>query len=90
MAEERVKNFQLQQKSQFNQVENQEGVRQLENSWDRVYWFLRMLISNDKYVAVGKESQLIAKITSSLRLIAKDNRSAAESDILALQFNASR
>jgi len=49
-----------------------------------------MLISNDKYVAVGKESQLIAKITSSLRLIAKDNRSAAESDILALQFNASR
>lgn len=33
-----------------------------------------MLINNDKYIAVGKEPKLLASITSSLRLIAKESK----------------
>lgn len=65
-------------------------INQLENRWDNVYWFLRMIISNDKYVAIGKESKLLTKITSSLRIIAKDNRSKPEQLIIQLQFKTLR
>ncbi len=54
----------------------------IKNRWDNVYWFSRMLISNDKYVAVGKEPKLLSIITSSLRLIAKQNK---DKDYLTLQ-----
>lgn len=54
----------------------------IKNRWENVYWFSRMLISNDKYVAVGKEPKLISTLACSLRLIAKDNKGE---DYLALQ-----
>ncbi len=45
---------------------------QIENKWHKAYWFSRMLISGDKYAALGKESKLLSVISSSLRLIAKE------------------
>ncbi|MGB0431894.1 MAG: hypothetical protein ACPGLV_15575 [Bacteroidia bacterium] len=71
-------------------MESKEIFNQLENRWDNVYWFLRMIISNDKYVAIGKESKLLTKLTSSLRLIAKDNRKKTEDKIIELQFKTLR
>jgi hypothetical protein len=41
-----------------------------DNSWHRVYWFARMLINSDKYVAIGKEPKLLTLIVSSLKLAA--------------------
>jgi hypothetical protein len=71
-------------------VESKKLINQLENRWDNVYWFLRMIISNDKYVAIGKESRLLSKLTSSLRIIAKDNRNKDENIVIRLQFNTLR
>lgn len=53
-----------------------------QNRWHNVYWFSRMLIGGDKYGAIGKESELLAKIASSMRLIAEKNRGE---DTLLLQ-----
>ncbi len=47
----------------------------IQNRWQNVYWFSRILINNDKYVAVGKEPQLLSTLASSLRLVAKENKS---------------
>jgi hypothetical protein len=33
-----------------------------------------MLISNDKYIAVGKETKLLSTLASSLRLVAKESK----------------
>ncbi len=46
----------------------------IQNRWHNVYWFSRMLINNDKYIAVGKEPKLLSTIASSLRLIAKESK----------------
>lgn len=46
----------------------------IQNNWHNVYWFSRMLINNDKYIAVGKEPKLLSAIASSLRLIAQDSK----------------
>lgn len=54
----------------------------LQNRWENVYWFSRMLINNDKYVAVGKEPKLLTMLASSLRLVAKQNKGK---NYLALQ-----
>lgn len=51
-----------------------EILQQIENRWHNAYWFSRMLINKDKYVALGKENKLLATIASSLRLIAKTNK----------------
>ncbi|GAB6012565.1 PDDEXK family nuclease [Viscerimonas tarda] len=45
-----------------------------QNKWHNVYWFSRMLINNDKYVAIGKEPKLLSTLSSSLRLVAKENK----------------
>ena len=42
--------------------------------WYSAYWFSRMLINGDKYVAIGKEPKLLTIITSSLNLIANENK----------------
>jgi hypothetical protein len=47
----------------------------VENCWHNVYWFSRMLINNDKYIAVGKEPKLLSTLASSLRLVAKESNS---------------
>ena len=57
------------------------------NRWNNVYWFARMLINSDKYIAVGKEPKLLSIIASSLRLIAKENKGE---DTLNLQKQALR
>lgn len=54
----------------------------IQNPWHNVYWFSRMLISNDKYVTVGKEPKLLSTLASSLRLIAKESKGK---DTLTLQ-----
>jgi len=54
----------------------------IQNRWHNVYWFSRMLINNDKYIAVGKEPKLLLMLASSLRLVAKENKG---SDTLNLQ-----
>jgi len=43
--------------------------------WYSAYWFSRMLINGDKYIAIGKEPKLLTLITSSLNLIANENKS---------------
>lgn len=71
-------------------MKSKEVINQISNRWDNVYWFLRMIISSDKYVAIGKESKLLTQITSSLRLIAKDNKNKEEKKIISLQFKTLR
>lgn len=53
-----------------------------QNRWQNVYWFSRMLIGGDKYGGIGKESELLAKIASSVRLVAQKS---ANEDTLLLQ-----
>jgi len=50
-----------------------EILNSIQNRWHNVYWFSRMLINNDKYIAVGKEPKLLSRLASSLRLVAKEN-----------------
>lgn len=64
-------------------LKSEEILQQIENRWHNAYWYSRMLINKDKYVALGKENKLLAKIASSLRLIAKTNKHAP--DTIALQ-----
>ncbi len=51
-----------------------EIITEIQNKWHNAYWFSRMLINNDKYVAVGKEPKLLSIIASSLRLIGKESK----------------
>lgn len=46
----------------------------IQNRWHNVYWFSRMLINNDKYIAVGKEPKLLSALASSLRLVANESK----------------
>lgn len=46
----------------------------IQNRWHNVYWFSRMLINNDKYIAVGKEPKLLSTLASCLRLVAKESK----------------
>lgn len=46
----------------------------IQNRWHNVYWFSRMLINNDKYIAVGKEPKLLSTLASSLKLVAKESK----------------
>jgi len=46
----------------------------IKNHWHNVYWFSRMLINNDKYIAVGKEPELLSTLASSLRLVSNENK----------------
>lgn len=43
--------------------------------WYSAYWFSRMLINKDKYIAIGKEPKLLTLITSSLKVVADENKS---------------
>lgn len=54
----------------------------IQNKWHNAYWFSRMLINNDKYVAIGKEPKLLSIISSSLRIIARESEGK---DTLILQ-----
>lgn len=62
-----------------------EFIEQVENRWQNVYWFARMLINNDKYGSIGKENDLLSKLASSLRIIKKENDKLEPSETLALQ-----
>lgn len=57
-------------------------LKSFQNRWQNVYWFSRMLIGGDKYGGIGKESELLSKIASSLRIIAKESSGV---DTLSLQ-----
>lgn len=59
-----------------------EILNEIQNKWHNVYWFSRMLINNDKYVAIGKEPKLLSTLSSSLRLISKESKGK---DTLTLQ-----
>lgn len=59
-----------------------EIILNIQNRWHNVYWFSRMLINNDKYIAVGKEPKLLSTLASSLRLVAKESKGK---DTLILQ-----
>lgn len=58
-----------------------EFISEIQNRWHNVYWFSRMLINNDKYVAIGKEPKLLSTITSSLRLVAKESKGKKTLDL---------
>jgi hypothetical protein len=51
----------------------QQVIKQIEKSWNKAYWFARMLISNDKYGGIGKDNKILSTIASSLRVIAQEN-----------------
>jgi len=63
-------------------VKATEILSNIQNRWHNVYWFSRMLINNDKYIAVGKEPKLLSTLASSLRLLAKESKGK---DTLSLQ-----
>jgi len=62
-------------------VKATEFISEIQNRWHNVYWFSRMLINNDKYVAIGKEPKLLSTITSSLRLVAKESKGKKTLDL---------
>jgi hypothetical protein len=66
-----------------------EILQQIENRWHNAYWFSRILINKDKYVALGKENKLLATIASSLRLIESTNKNSPATTI-SLQKQALR
>ena len=55
-----------------------EIISQIQNKWDNTYWFARILINNDKYAGIGKDTKLLSLIASSLRVISKENTDAVE------------
>jgi hypothetical protein len=55
-------------------VKATEILSDIQNRWHNVYWFSRMLINNDKYIAVGKEPKLLSTLASSLKLVAKESK----------------
>jgi hypothetical protein len=63
-------------------VKATEILSNIQNRWHNIYWFSRMLINNDKYIAVGKEPKLLSTLASSLRLVAKESKGK---DTLSLQ-----
>lgn len=63
-------------------MKNNDPILEIQNPWHNVYWFARMLINSDKYGAIGKETQLLTLLASSLRLIANEK---SEDDVLILQ-----
>ena len=40
--------------------------------WRKAYWFSRMLINNDKYGSVGKDSQIMLTLATAIRLVLDD------------------
>lgn len=63
-------------------MKTDDPILEIQNPWHNVYWFARMLINNDKYGAIGKETQLLTLLASSLRLVAEDK---SADDVLSLQ-----
>ena len=55
----------------------------LESPWKNAYWFARMLINNDKYGGIGKNSELLIQITSQLRVIL-DNQETSDEEKLEI------
>jgi len=55
-------------------VKATEILSDIQNRWHNVYWFSRMLINNDKYIAVGKEPKLLSTLASSLKLVTKESK----------------
>jgi len=55
-------------------VKATEILSDIQNRWHNVYWFSRMLINNDKFIAIGKEPKLLSTIASSLRLVGKESK----------------
>ena len=64
-------------------IMGKDKVTTIDNKWDNVYWFSRMLISSDKYGGVGKDNKLLSEISSLLRIIKKEKRN--KKNILELQ-----
>jgi hypothetical protein len=64
-----------------------ELIHEEQNRWHKVYWFCRILIGSDKYVAIGKEPKLLSKLAGALWIIAQENNGA---DTLNLQKQALR
>lgn len=60
-------------------------VPEVENGWGKVYWFARMLINTDKYGGIGKESKLLAKIASALRVLKSESTFAGQEELVNLQ-----
>lgn len=46
----------------------------LENPWDNVYWFARMLVNSDRYGGIGTESKTMMSLVSGLRSIIDTHR----------------
>ncbi len=57
----------------------------IDNKWQNVYWFARMLINTDKYGGIGADSKLLSLIASTLRVIAQENKNLKKEEILELQ-----
>ena len=43
--------------------------KDLETRWRNVYWFARMLINSDQYGGIGKNTLLMSKLSSALRVV---------------------
>ncbi|MDD3050158.1 MAG: hypothetical protein PHR06_03350 [Candidatus Cloacimonetes bacterium] len=44
-------------------------IETIQNKWQKVYWFSRMLINADKYVPIAKQPKLLITISSNIRLM---------------------
>ncbi len=64
----------------------------LENPWEKVYWFARMLINSDKYGAIGNNSEIMLNISKALTtlLLSKNFQKEEESLQIEILLNTIR
>lgn len=59
----------------------------LENPWDNVYWFARMLINSDKYGGIGADSKTMLSVSSAIYSILDKNEQYDSDDEMIRLLN---
>lgn len=58
--------------------------RTVNNRWENIYWFSRMLINYDKYGSVGKENKLLIKMHSTIDVLLKETFDSEEEKVATI------
>lgn len=59
-------------------------IETLQNPWNKVYWFARMLIDSDKYASPGKDNERIKQMGESILAIITSNKDEPDEKIIPI------